>query len=62
MKVRSNHEQRLWQNVARDILHETDLGRVRRLLFELLEAIEDQVVRETVETDLPAETPIQWIQ
>jgi hypothetical protein len=61
MTVRSNHEQRLWQDVARDILHETDLGRVRRLLFELLEAIEDQVVRET-ETELPAETPIQWIQ
>jgi hypothetical protein len=62
MKVRSNHQQRLWQNVARDILHESDLGCVHRLLFELLEAIEDQLVRKPLETQPPAETPIQWIQ
>lgn len=63
MKVPSNYEQRLWKTVACDILHEGDLDRVRRLLFELLEAIEDQLLPEPLETDPEPECgiPTKWI-
>lgn len=63
MKVPSHYEQRLWKTVACEILHEGDLDRVRRLLFELLEAIEDQLLPEPLETDPESqgEIPTQWI-